>query len=284
MVLFAADGCEVGCFRGRASQAGMRLRVVYLDDELVVVDKPSGIPSVPARSRLEPPSVVERLGVRLGGPDPAGEPFLEAAHRLDRDTSGLLLLARSAAARRNLGRAFEERRIGKRYLALTAGRLETADGWHTLHLPLGLDPLQRPRRRVCAITGQSATTRFRVLASGRARDGRDTSLVVLEPVTGRSHQLRAHLAWLGRPILGDPLYGPPPAPWTSGTATGHSERRPGLALHATWISLPECRPSREGGHGETSAELTFRSLPDFTDHLGTAHPLGRIADASACLQ
>lgn len=262
----------------------MRPRVVYLDEHLVLVDKPSGVPSVPARSPHDPPSVVERLRLRLGGPDPAGEPFLEATHRLDRDTSGLLLLARSRDARRAVGRLFETRRVGKRYLALTVGRLEVAEGWHTLHLPLGADPFRRPARRACPVTGQSATTRFRVLAGGRLDDGRATSLVALEPVTGRSHQLRAHMAWLGRPILGDPLYGPPTAPRTPAEVAGSIVRQGRLALHATWIAFPDWRPRRRGGVEDASAMLTFRSLPDFTDHLGSAHPLGRIADASACLQ
>jgi len=273
---------------GRLAAGSMRLRVVYLDDDLILVDKPSGMPSVPARSPLDPPSVVERLQARLGVPDPTIPRRIEAVHRLDRDTSGLLLLARSPDARRSLGRAFEQRRVGKRYLALTDGDLDAPEGWQTLHLPLGIDPLHPPRRRACPVTGQRATTRFRVLGRGRSANGRATTLLALEPVTGRSHQLRAHLAWLGWPILGDRLYG-------AGHRHGAEPAR--LALHAAWIAVP----GRMGleAHGGSSARpcaatgpspvrpmevMAFHSAPDFNDHLGRDHALGRIAESSASFQ
>jgi tRNA pseudouridine32 synthase/23S rRNA pseudouridine746 synthase len=171
--------------------------IVFADADILLVDKPSGMPSVPARTDRDPPSVVERLADRFGP--------VEAVHRLDRDTSGLLLLARSRAARAALGRAFEVREVRKRYLAISSGRLPAAAG--TIHLPLGDDPLEPPRKRIDPILGRSATTRWRWIANA-AGSGGPVSLVALEPVTGRSHQLRAHLAWLGAPIVGDRLYGP----------------------------------------------------------------------------
>lgn len=187
--------------------------IVLLDEHIVVVDKPAGMPSVPARTPLDPPSVVERLAARIGA--------VEAVHRLDRDTSGLLVLARTPHARAALGRAFEHRYVQKTYLAVVTGGMPADAG--TIHLPLAADPDQPPRQRVDPILGRRAESRWRRLAEA-ADGGRRLTLVSLEPITGRSHQLRAHLAWLGAPIAGDPLYG-------TGGPTG-------LALHATRLSFP----------------------------------------------
>lgn len=188
-------------------------RVIHDDDAIVVVDKPAGVPSVPARSPHDPPAVSVLLGTRYGP--------LEAVHRIDRDTSGILVLARTAAARAALGRMFERRLVVKRYLGIVAGPLATSG---TIHQPLAADPDRPPRQRVDPIAGRRAETRWRVVAS--AAVGRDGALTLLdlEPVTGRSHQLRAHLAWLGAALLGDRLYG--------GAACDR------LALHAARLVLP----------------------------------------------
>ena len=195
--------------------AGAAVRIVSADPHIVVVDKPGGMPSVSARTPLDPPAVAAVLAADWGP--------LEAVHRLDRDTSGLLVLARTAAARAALGRAFESRQVSKRYLAVVKGGPPAAAG--TIHLPLADDPDRPPAKRVDPILGRRATTRWRVVAATRAGDALRT-LVELEPVTGRSHQLRAHLAWLGCPISGDPLYGP------LGGAGGR------LALHAATLEFP----------------------------------------------
>jgi len=194
--------------------AGAAVRIVSADPHIVVVDKPGGMPSVPARTPRDPPAVAAVLAAEWGP--------LEAVHRLDRDTSGLLVLARTAVARVALGRAFESRQVAKRYLAVVIGGLPAAAG--TIHLPLADDPDRPPAKRVDPVLGRRATTRWRVVATSHAGDVTRT-LVELEPVTGRSHQLRAHLAWLGCPISGDPLYG----------------RRDGagrLALHAATLEFP----------------------------------------------
>lgn len=170
-------------------------RVVFVDEHLLVVDKPSGIPSVPARTPRDPASVVAVLAAEYGP--------LEAAHRLDRDTSGLLVLARTAAARTALGRSFENRSVGKRYLAVVRGLPPTPGG--EVHLPLADDPTSPPRKRVDPVLGRRAVTAWQTVLS-REIGGEWASLLALEPLTGRSHQLRAHLAWLGCPILGDRLY------------------------------------------------------------------------------
>ena len=187
--------------------------IVLLDDHIVIVDKPAGTPSVPARTPLDPPSVVERLAAGVGA--------VEAVHRLDRDTSGLLVLARTPHARAALGRGFEQRHVRKTYLAVVAGGMPADAG--TIHLPLAADPDHPPRQRVDPILGRRAESRWRRLAEA-ADVGRRLTLVALEPITGRSHQLRAHLAWLGTPIAGDRLYG------VGGTS--------GLALHAARLAFP----------------------------------------------
>ena len=200
--------------------AGAAVRIVSADPHIVVVDKPGGMPSVSARTPLDPPAVAAVLAADWGP--------LEAVHRLDRDTSGLLVLARTAAARAALGRAFESRQVAKRYLAVVTGGPPTTAG--TIHLPLADDPDRPPAKRVDPILGRRATTRWRVVAATRAGDALRT-LVELEPVTGRSHQLRAHLAWLGCPISGDPLYGP----------HGGAGR---LTLHAATLEFPHPNDGR----------------------------------------
>ena len=202
--------------------ASPTVRIVFADRDVVVVDKPGGMPSVPARTPLDPPAVAAVLAAEWGP--------LEAVHRLDRDTSGLLVLARTAATRAALGRAFESRCVAKRYLAVVDGTPPGAVG--TIHLPLADDPARPPAKRADPILGRRATTRWLVIET-LGRDGELRTLVELEPVTGRSHQLRAHLAWLGCPIVGDGLYG------RDGRAS-HSR----LALHAATLAFPHPEDGR----------------------------------------
>lgn len=204
------------------------VRVLHADAWLVAVDKPSGVPSVPARSPHDPACVAKRLYDRFGK--------LEAVHRLDRDTSGVLLLARHRDARVRLGRAFEQRLVRKRYLAICRGRPSSQGG--DVHLPLAADLERRPRQRVDPIHGRRSHTRWTSLAYDDA--GHEPhALLELEPLTGRSHQLRVHLAWLGLPILGDRLYDKyaPALP-------------PRLALHAATLVLP---------HPETGDALALKA-------------------------
>jgi len=202
------------------------VRIIFADADLIVVDKPAGMPSVPARTPLDPPCVASHMCAAFGD--------LEAVHRLDRDTSGLLVLARSSQARAALGRAFEARMVQKRYEAIVHGGPIHAEG--IVHLPLASDPQRPPRSRVDPILGRPATTRWRLLMASATIEPR-WSRLELEPITGRSHQLRVHLAWLGMPIVGDRLYGP-----VHPAANAPSAAR--LRLHATWLAFPHPRDGR----------------------------------------
>ena len=205
--------------------------VLYADDSLVVVDKPAGLLAVPGRGEQRQDCVAARVQCRF--------PDALVVHRLDQATSGLMVLARGAEAQRTLSRAFAERRVAKHYTAIVGGLLTGAAG--TIELPLAADWPNRPRQRVDHTAGKPSQTRWRVMARDEAR-GR--TRLALEPVTGRSHQLRVHLLALGHPILGDALYGPADAAAAS----------PRLLLHATGLAFE---------HPATGAACTFRSGAPF---------------------
>ncbi len=172
---------------------------LYADDTLLVFDKPSGLLAVPGRG----PDKQDCLSARVQ----ARYPDALIVHRLDMATSGLMVMARGSEAQRKLSQAFAAREVKKRYIAVVAGRLEAPpDGWGTINLPIVVDWPNRPLRIVDHQIGKPSLTRWRVL--GYDETGTRTR-VELEPVTGRSHQLRVHLRELGHPILGDALYAPP---------------------------------------------------------------------------
>ncbi|MFN3305400.1 MAG: RluA family pseudouridine synthase [Roseateles sp.] len=185
------------------------MNIVHADDRLVVVDKPSGLLSVPGRTEADCASArVQAL-----------YPDALVVHRLDQATSGLLLFARGADAQRALSAAFAERRVDKVYVAVVAGHLQ---GEGLIDLPLAADWPNRPRQQVDHQHGKPSQTRWRVLG----HEGPHTR-VRLEPLTGRSHQLRVHLAALGHAILGDALYA---APELAAAA-------PRLLLHASELAV-----------------------------------------------
>ncbi|MBP7243309.1 RluA family pseudouridine synthase [Amaricoccus sp.] len=172
----------------------MGLVVLHADDALLVFDKPSGLHTVPAK----PPGTQDCLEARAR----AAFPGARLVHRLDRDTSGIVVMARTALAQRHLGWQFERRQLEKTYVARVAGEVPGEVG--RIDLPLIADWPNRPRQMVCHDRGKPSVTDWRVLA----REPGATRLE-LRPLTGRSHQLRVHLLALGFPILGDPLYGDP---------------------------------------------------------------------------
>jgi tRNA pseudouridine32 synthase/23S rRNA pseudouridine746 synthase len=195
---------------GRTDKAlETQLAVIYEDSSLLVVSKPSGLLSVPGRT--DAPSVQSLLAQRYGSV------FLP--HRLDMDTSGLLVVARTEAVYKALQQQFYARTVEKRYLALVSGRMPVGQ-CGTISLPLRPDPLDRPRQVVDPLHGKAATTDYEVLPLSALSSlsvfglsslhSESYSLIALTPHTGRTHQLRVHCAHpdgLGMPIVGDALYG-----------------------------------------------------------------------------
>ena len=172
--------------------------LLYVDDFLLVVDKPSGLLAVPGRGADKQDCLSARVQ--------ACYPDALVVHRLDMATSGLMVLARGPAAQRKLSMAFAAREVDKRYIAVVAGRLEApAQEWGIIDLPILADWPNRPLRKVDHQLGKPSRTRWRVLGHDH---GSQTTRVELDPITGRSHQLRLHLRELGHPILGDALYAP----------------------------------------------------------------------------
>jgi len=175
------------------------IALLYADDTLLVLDKPSGLLAVPGRGVDKQDCLAARVQAQY--------PDALIVHRLDMATSGLMVMARGPAAQRALSKAFAAREVSKRYVAVVAGRLEASpEGWGTIDLPIIVDWPNRPVRIVDHQLGKPSLTRWRVLEIDEAGT---ITRVELEPVTGRSHQLRIHLRELGHPILGDALYAPP---------------------------------------------------------------------------
>lgn len=171
------------------------LTLLYADQALLVFDKPPGLLSVPGRGADKQDCLSARAQALY--------PDALVVHRLDMATSGLMVLARGAAAQRSLSQAFAGRNVHKRYLAVVDGQLAPPlEAWGVIDLPIGVDWPNRPRR-VIDPAGKPSVTRWRVLP--RPAQAATTRLE-LEPVTGRSHQLRVHLLALGHPIVGDALY------------------------------------------------------------------------------
>lgn len=182
------------------------LSVLHEDAEVLLVDKPAGLLSVPGKG----PHLADCLMARVQ----AAFPDALLVHRLDRDTSGVMVFALTPHAQRHLGLQFEKRMTRKSYVARIWGVPDERAG--LIDLPLIVDWPNRPRQMVCHDTGKPAQTEWRLL-----RAEGETARVRLFPKTGRSHQLRVHMLSLGHPILGDPFY-----------ATGPARDFPRLMLHS----------------------------------------------------
>ncbi len=159
-----------------------------------MLNKPAGLLAVPGRGADKQDCAASRVQ--------AGFADALIVHRLDMATSGLLLFARGATMQRQLSCLFSQRQVVKRYLAIVSGCLKNPQG--EIDLPLNRDWPNRPRQKVDLETGKSSLTRYRVLAYEASTD---TTRLELMPVTGRTHQLRVHMAAIGHPIIGDALYG-----------------------------------------------------------------------------
>lgn len=175
-----------------------RIPVVHRDEHLLVVDKPAGLLSVPGRGEGLADCLLSRLAIDY--------PEVLLCHRLDRDTSGIMIFALTKEGQRKMGRMFEVRRVRKRYVARVTGEVAAQSG--TVDLPLIVDWPNRPLQHVNHETGKPAVTDWTRLA---VEDG--TTRMRLMPRTGRSHQLRVHMQQIGHPILGDPFYSADPERW-----------------------------------------------------------------------
>ena len=213
------------------------LRPIFSSDDLLVLDKPSGVSVLADRSGT--PCLWDAVKARY--------PTARLVHRLDKGTSGVFLVALSAPCQRRLAQAFAKRQVRKHYLAVVTGHFPTG---RTLAVALPLRRGRKSRYRVAgprahiraspqgwnidAEGGFEATTRVRALAASKHR-----SLLAVQPLTGRSHQIRVHLAWIGHAVVGDHLYGTPQSP---------EQSAPRLALHARKLVVP--------GHGGFRAAST----------------------------
>ncbi|WP_421905175.1 RluA family pseudouridine synthase [Mameliella sp.] len=202
--------------------------VLYEDADLLVVDKPAGLLSVPGKGEDLQDCLLSRLEKAF--------PTVRLVHRLDRDTSGVMVFGLTPHAQRHLGNQFETRKTKKTYLARLHGKLEPATG--EIDLPLIVDWPNRPRQKVCHETGKPALTGWNVLKSGEGE-----TRVRLFPHTGRSHQLRVHTLALGHPILGDTLYAPETA-----------DHYPRMMLHAEELRV---------NHPESGKGMKFRAPAPF---------------------
>jgi len=169
----------------------MSLRIVYSDEWLIVLDKPSGLLAVPGLGPENQDNLASRVQQEYPG--------ARVVHRLDRDTSGLIIFALDPQAQRHLSRQFHDRLVEKTYYAVVRGCPEHDSG--QIELPMRKDFEHPPRHRVDLAVGRAAVTRWRV-----CQRHPDRTRVELTPLTGRSHQLRLHMQQLGHPILGDKLY------------------------------------------------------------------------------
>lgn len=185
--------------------------ILHADETIIVVNKPSGLLSVPGRGEDRSDCLINRLRAEF--------PDVLLVHRLDLDTSGVIIFARTKAAQGHLGKQFEARIPKKIYAARLWGEMAEKEG--RVDLPLIVDWPNRPRQHVNFETGKPAVTDWRALKTGNGE-----TRVRLVPLTGRSHQLRVHMAALGHPILGDPLY-----------AEGEAQAHPRLMLHAESLRL-----------------------------------------------
>jgi tRNA pseudouridine32 synthase/23S rRNA pseudouridine746 synthase len=189
--------------------------VLHQDDDILVVNKPAFLLSVPGFGPENRDSVLVRLK--------ADYPTTRLIHRLDLDTSGVMVFARHHAAQKKLNEHFRERRVDKGYEAVLDGLVTQDEG--EIDLPIAPDWQNRPRQKICHDKGKSALTRYRVL---QRDENRQSTRVSLMPVTGRSHQLRIHTREMGHAILGCDLYAPP-------AVLARSER---LLLHAHTLAFP----------------------------------------------
>lgn len=205
--------------------------VVHADESLLVLDKPAGLLTQPGRGEHLHDSLATRVQAAFGD--------ALIVHRLDMATSGLIVLARGREMHARLSRQFRERRVQKHYVAVVDGRVAAGAG--EIDLPLAADWPNRPRQKVDATGGKPSRTLYQVIGHDLMQD---RTRVALQPLTGRSHQLRVHLLALGHPILGDALY----------ADARVRDAVPRMLLHASELAFD---------HPLDGRALVFRSTPPF---------------------
>lgn len=208
-----------------------QVRVLFEDDFFIIINKPAFLLSIPGRHPLNKDCMITRIQ--------RDYPGACTVHRLDLDTSGIMLVPITKRAQSSLARQFQERTIDKTYTAVVYGIVEDDEG--SIELPIIADWPNRPKQKICFKDGKHALTHYRVLE--RDHENNRTRME-LKPVTGRSHQLRIHMRELGHPILGCDMY-------AHEEALAMSER---LLLHATTISF---------NHPVIGDRMTWRSDPEF---------------------
>ena len=209
---------------------GAMMDMIYVDETLIVLNKPAGLLCVPGRGADKQDCLSARVQAEF--------PDALIVHRLDMGTSGIVVMARNPAAQRDLSAQFAHRQVTKRYRATVAGIVGAVDELRTIDLPIGFDWNLRPLRQIDPVHGKPSMTHLQIVAVNTERQTTD---VLLEPLTGRTHQLRLHLQAIGHPILGDALYAPP-------AVQALSER---LMLHASYLKLV---------HPQTGAWCEFHAV------------------------
>ena len=205
--------------------------LIYADEALLVANKQTRLLSVPGRGEEKQDCLIRRVQTEY--------PDALIVHRLDFDTSGLLVLARGKLMHRRLSILFQDRQVDKRYVAVVNGKLSPESG--EVDLPLIVDWPNRPLHKVDHDIGKPSLTRYRALAYDTEKD---CTRVELTPETGRTHQLRVHMQALDHPILGDPLY----------ACTVSKSKADRLLLHAEYLAF---------NHPESGKPLSFHCAADF---------------------
>ncbi len=212
--------------------------ILFEDDDILVVNKPSGLLSVPGRGTDKHESLLTHLKNYCNNS--------LIVHRLDMDTSGIMVLAKHKEAHRHLSIQFQERKIQKKYHAICFGKLPVSSG--TIHLPMRCDWGNRPKQIIDFIHGKYATTHWKIIKKLIISSKHHAFLVKLIPITGRSHQLRLHMQMLGTPILGDNLY--------ADDVSLQAAKR--LLLHASYLNFQ---------HPKNHKKMTFTLAKDLRRHL-----------------
>lgn len=211
--------------------AHISLDILFKDQHLLVVNKPSGLLSVPGRGEEKKDCFISRIQIEY--------PDALIVHRLDMSTSGLMVIARGKEFERELSILFQQRKINKKYIAVIDGLLSPNTG--EVDLPIITDWPNRPKQKVDFESGKASQTQYKVICYQKENN---SSRIELTPITGRTHQLRIHMQSIGHAILGDELYAEKEA----------IEKAPRLLLHACYLSF---------SHPISGEKIEFNSEPDF---------------------